>query len=55
MHLCSSKRAGRIPLGKFKKGKKTFGDTVEEVYNNFIKAKTFDQTGAELFSVNSWY
>ena len=36
------------PLGKFKKGKKTFGDTVEEVYNNFIKAKTFDQTGAEL-------
>ena len=38
------------PLGKFKKGKKTFGDTVEEVYNNFIKAKTFDQTGAGLLS-----
>lgn len=36
------------PLGKFKKGKKTFGDTVEEIYNNFIKAQTFDQTGAGL-------
>ena len=40
------------PLGKFKKGKKTFGDTVEEVYNNFIKAQTFDQTGAGLLSRN---
>jgi hypothetical protein len=38
------------PLGKFKKGKKTFGDTIEEVYTNFIKAKTFDQTGAGLLS-----
>ena len=36
------------PLGKFKKGKKTFGDTVEEIYNNFIKAKTYDQSGAGL-------
>lgn len=42
------KKSWQNPLGKFKKGKKTFGDTVEEVYNNFIKAKTFDQTGAEL-------
>lgn len=40
------------PLGKFKKGKKTFGDTVEEVYNNFIKAQTFDQTGAGLLTRN---
>ena len=38
------------PLGKFKKGKKTFGDTVEEVYNNFIKAQTFDQTGSGLLT-----
>lgn len=42
------KKSWQNPLGKFKKGKKTFGDSVEEVYNNFIKAKTFDQTGAEL-------
>lgn len=40
------------PLGKFKKGKKTFGDTVEEIYNNFIKAQTYDQTGAGLLSRN---
>ena len=38
------------PLGKFKKGKKTFGDTVEEIYNNFIKAKTYDQTGEGLLT-----
>ena len=40
------------PLGKFKKGKKTFGDTVEEIYNNFIKAQTYDQTGAGLLTRN---
>ena len=40
------------PLGKFKKGKKTFGDTVEEIYNNFIKAQTFDQTGSGLLTRN---
>ena len=44
------KKSWNNPLGKFKKGKKTFGDTVEEVYNNFIKAQTFDQTGAGLLS-----
>ena len=38
------------PLGKFKKGKKTFGDTVEEIYNNFIKAKTYDQSGSGLLT-----
>ena len=38
------------PLGKFKKGKKTFGDTIEEIYNNFIKAKTYDQSGAGLLT-----
>ena len=46
------KKSWNNPLGKFKKGKKTFGDTVEEVYNNFIKAQTFDQTGAGLLSRN---
>ena len=44
------KKSWSNPLGKFKKGKKTFGDTVEEVYNNFIKAQTFDQTGAGLLT-----
>lgn len=44
------KKSWENPLGKFKKGKKTFGDTVEEVYNNFIKAQTFDQTGAGLLT-----
>jgi len=46
------KKSWSNPLGKFKKGKKTFGDTVEEVYNNFIKAQTFDQTGAGLLQRN---
>ena len=46
------KKAWENPLGKFKKGKKTFGDTVEEVYNNFIKATTYDQTGAGLLTRN---
>ena len=44
------KKSWENPLGKFKKGKKTFGDTVEEVYNNFIKAQTYDQTGAGLLT-----
>ena len=44
------KKSWSNPLGKFKKGKKTFGDTVEEVYNNFIKAKTYDQTGQGLLT-----
>ena len=46
------KKSWSNPLGKFKKGKKTFGDTVEEIYNNFIKANTYDQTGAGLLSRN---
>ena len=46
------KKSWSNPLGKFKKGKKTFGDTVEEVYNNFIKAKTYDQSGSGLLSRN---
>ena len=46
------KKSWENPLGKFKKGKKTFGDTIEEVYNNFIKATTYDQTGAGLLTRN---
>ena len=46
------KKSWSNPLGKFKKGKKTFGDTVEEVYNNFIKAQTYDQTGSGLLTRN---
>ena len=46
------KKSWQNPLGKFKKGKKTFGDTVEEVYNNFIKAQTYDQSGSGLLTRN---
>jgi hypothetical protein len=40
------------PLKSLKKGKKPLGDTVEEIYTNFIKAKQYDQTGAELLNRN---
>lgn len=36
------------PLKALKKGKKPLGDTVEEVYTNFIKGQAFDETGANL-------
>ncbi|MBR3117563.1 MAG: hypothetical protein IKL65_00565 [Bacilli bacterium] len=36
------------PLKALKKGKKPLGDTIEEIYNNFIKAEVYDQTGANL-------
>lgn len=36
------------PLKSLKKGTKPLGDTVEEIYVNFIKAKQYDPTGAEL-------
>ena len=36
------------PLKGLKKGTKPLGDTIEEIYNNFIKGTVFDQTGAEL-------
>lgn len=36
------------PLKALKKGKKPLGDTVEEIYVNFLKAKQYDPTGAEL-------
>ena len=40
------------PLKSLKKGKKPLGDTIEEIYNNFIKANVYDQTGANLLSRN---
>lgn len=36
------------PLKSLKKGKKPLGDGVEEIYTNFLKGKTPDQTGAGL-------
>ena len=38
------------PLKSLKRGKKPLGDTVEEVYANFIKAKQYDPSGAELLT-----
>ena len=40
------------PLKALKKGKKPLGDTVEEIYTNFIKAKQYDASGVELLSRN---
>lgn len=45
-HLISKKFDN--PLKPLKKGKKAFGDTIEEIYVNFVQAKGFDPTGAEL-------
>lgn len=36
------------PLKSLKKGKKPLGDTVEEIYANFIKGTQYDSTGARL-------
>lgn len=38
------------PLKSLKKGTKPLGDTIEEIYVNFIKAKQYDPTGAELLN-----
>lgn len=38
------------PLKALKKGKKPLGDTVEEIYTNFIKAKQYDASGSELLN-----
>lgn len=38
------------PLQALKKGKKPLGDTVEEIYANFLKAKQYDPSGAELLN-----
>lgn len=36
------------PLKALKKGKKPLGDTVQEIYTNFLKAETYDATGVTL-------
>lgn len=36
------------PLKSLKKGTKPIGDTVEEIYNNFLKGEAYDPTGANL-------
>lgn len=38
------------PLKSLKKGKKPLGDTVEEIYVNFLKAKQYDPTGVKLLN-----
>lgn len=38
------------PLKSLKKGKKPVGDTVEEIYVNFIKADSYDSTGAKVLN-----
>lgn len=40
------------PLAPLKKGNKPLGDTVEEVFTNFIKAQPEDATGANLLKRN---
>ena len=40
------------PLKMLKKGKKPLGDTIEEIYTNFIKANVYEQTGANLLQRN---
>lgn len=40
------------PLKPLKRGEKPLGDTVEEIYVNFIKAKQYDPTGVELLNRN---
>lgn len=38
------------PLKSLKKGDKPLGDTIEEVYANFVQAKGYDPTGADLLT-----
>lgn len=38
------------PLKALKGGSKPLGDTVEEIYNNFLKGREYDPTGANLLS-----
>ena len=38
------------PLKGLKKGKKPLGDTVQEIYNNFLKADVYDPAGTNLLA-----
>lgn len=40
------------PLKSLKKGQKPLGDTIEEIYNNFLKGEEYDSTGANLLKRN---
>lgn len=40
------------PLKSLKKGTKPLGDTIEEIYNNFLKGSEYDDTGATLLNRN---
>lgn len=40
------------PLKGLKKGSKPLGDTIEEIYNNFLKGEEYDATGANLLKRN---
>ena len=40
------------PLKSLKKGNKPLGDTIEEIYNNFLKGEEYDSTGANLLKRN---
>lgn len=40
------------PLKGLKKGNKPLGDTVEEIYTNFLKGEVYDDTGANLLKRN---
>lgn len=40
------------PLKGLKQGSKPIGDTVEEIYNNFLKGQEYDPTGANLLKRN---
>lgn len=40
------------PLKTLKQGTKPLGDTIEEIYSNFIKGERFDASGAELMRRN---
>lgn len=40
------------PLKSLKRGKKPLGDTVEEIYTNFLKGEEHDATGANLLKRN---
>lgn len=40
------------PLKSLKKGTKPLGDTIEEIYNNFLKGSEYDPSGAKLLNRN---
>lgn len=40
------------PLKGLKKGNKPVGDTIEEIYNNFLKGQEYDPSGAKLLTRN---